>query len=154
MATRISVHVGPANFDPGQEYQALEAEGGGIGAICTFVGLVRDFGDRPGVQGLTLEHYPGMTEKSIETIAGEAAQRWSVNVLRVVHRVGDLSAGERIVFVGVSSSHRQDAYAACEFVMDYLKARAPFWKKEWTEEGAQWVEQKASDVDRAHRWQR
>lgn len=156
MTTRISVRVGPERFDPAAEYQALEAPVAGasnVGAICTFVGLVRELGDRPGIQGLTLEHYPGMTERSIEAIAEEASRRWSLDAVNVVHRVGELAAGERIVFVGVSSSHRRDAYAACEFVMDYLKARAPFWKKEWSEEGARWVEQKESDRDRAQRWE-
>lgn len=130
----------------------LEATGPRIGAICTFVGLVREFGDRPDIQGLTIEHYPGMTERAIEKIAEEAGQRWNIDQLRVVHRVGDLDAGERIVFVGVSSGHRQDAYAACEFVMDYLKTQAPFWKKERSSSGSHWVEQKETDRTRARRW--
>lgn len=158
MTTRISVHVGPEVFDPTEEYQKLEqgqpqAAGRNLGAICTFVGLVRETGDRPDIKGLILEHYPGMTEKAIAAIAEEAGRRWTLEAIHVVHRIGTLSLGERIVFVGVSSSHRQDAYAACEFVMDYLKARAPFWKKEWSENGAQWVEQKESDRKRAQRWE-
>ena len=150
--SNLSVYVGPEAFDPALEYQALEAEAPRIGAICTFVGLVREFGDQQGIQGLTLEHYPGMTEKAIEAIGAEAAERWSIDRIRVVHRVGALDAGERIVFVGVSSSHRGDAYAACEFLMDYLKTQAPFWKKERSTQGSHWVEQKESDRQRARRW--
>lgn len=154
MTDNITVQIGPEVFEPAQEYQALEDSGAGIGAICTFVGLVRELGDRPGIKGMILEHYPGMTEQAIETIAREATQRWTLDAIRVAHRVGALHAGERIVFVGVSSSHREDAYGACEFIMDYLKTRAPFWKKEWTDEDAQWVEQKDSDRTRARRWER
>lgn len=153
MTLQLSVYVGPEPFFPAEEYQSLEQEAPKIGAICTFVGLVRELGNRPDIKGLTLEHYPGMTERSIEAIAEEAGQRWSLDRVRVVHRVGDLAAGERIVFVGVSSSHRQDAYAACEFIMDYLKARAPFWKKEWSDTESYWVDQKESDRERARRWQ-
>ena len=156
MRAAIFVRVAPDDFEPGIEYQALEADIPRVGAICTFVGLVRDVGDRrhrTDVRGLTLEHYPGMTERAIEGIAEEAAQRWSADRIRVVHRVGSLGAGERIVFVGVSSAHRQDAYAACEFIMDYLKTQAPFWKKEWSDTGSHWVEQKESDRDRARRWE-
>lgn len=149
----ISVKVIPDNFDPATEYQTLERDAPKIGAICTFVGLVRELGDCPDVKGLTLEHYPGMTERAIEAICQDATQRWDLDGIRVIHRVGSLSAGERIVFVGVSSSHRQDAYAACEFIMDFLKTRAPFWKKEWSETGSHWVDQKESDRVRASRWE-
>ncbi len=130
----------------------LEADRPRVGAVCTFTGLARDYGDREGVNRLYLEHYPGMTEAAIESIIDEAFQRWSLIRARVIHRVGEMAPGERIVFVGVSSSHRRDAFEACQFIMDYLKTSAPFWKKEVTPKGEHWVEQKDSDREASERW--
>ncbi|KAA8981300.1 MULTISPECIES: molybdenum cofactor biosynthesis protein MoaE [Gammaproteobacteria] len=132
---------------------ALEDDAPAIGAVCSFTGLARDLGDQSGVQSLFLEHYPGMTETAIQAVVDEADRRWTIHRTEIVHRVGEIRAGERIVFVGVSSRHRQDAFEACQFIMDYLKTRAPFWKKEITAAGnSDWVEQKASDREAARRW--
>jgi len=122
------------------------------GAICTFTGLVRDYGDKKGVTGLYLEHYPGMTENSLQKIAHQAAKKWQFDGVHIIHRVGRLMLSEQIVFVGVSSSHRADAFSACEFIMDYLKTDAPFWKKEISESGSEWVEAKKSDQTRRKKW--
>lgn len=131
----------------------LESDAPDIGAVCNFTGLARDLGDQSGVQALFLEHYPGMTESAIQAVADDAAQRWALHRIEVLHRVGTIQAGERIVFVGVSSRHRRDAFEACQFIMDYLKTRAPFWKKEITADGpGEWVAQKASDREAARRW--
>ncbi|WP_166262243.1 molybdenum cofactor biosynthesis protein MoaE [Marinobacter salicampi] len=145
------VLIQEADFDMAAEYQALRQNG--TGAIATFVGLVRDYGDQTGVEGLFLEHYPGMTEKVIEGLVDEAGRRWSIQAARVIHRVGHLALGEQIVFVGIASSHRSDAFAACEFIMDALKTSAPFWKKELNADGGRWVEQKDSDQARTAQWQ-
>lgn len=150
----IHVRVQEPVFDAGAETAALSAGRRDVGAIATFVGLVRDQNDGASVGKMTLEHYPGMTERALEDICTEAASRWQVIDLRVVHRVGPLEPGEPIVFVGVSSAHRGDAFAACEFVMDFLKTRAPFWKREETPTGARWVEARASDDEAAGRWKR
>lgn len=146
----MSISVQEADFDVGAEIEALSADDGGAGAVASFVGLVR--GDADGVAAMTLEHYPGMTEKALAEIVAEAMSRWQLRRVRVIHRYGRLLPGERIVFVGVSSSHRGDAFAACEFVMDYLKTRAPFWKKEETPEGARWVDARESDEAAERRW--
>ena len=140
------------DFDAGAEYEALRLTGPGTGAIVTFSGLVRDSGDLSGVTGLFLEHYPGMTEQVIQGLIDEAGRRWDVQRARVIHRVGQLALADQIVFVGVCSAHRGDAFAACEFIMDALKTSAPFWKKEITREGEHWVEQKESDVARSQGW--
>ena len=124
----------------------------GIGAVVSFVGYVRDFNDGHDVAGLFLEHYPGMTEKALAAILEEAGQRWPLLGVKVIHRVGQLPPGEPIVFVACASSHRQAAFNACEFIMDYLKTRAPFWKKETTPEGPRWVEGRHSDQEAAGRW--
>ena len=121
-----------------------------FGAVATFVGLVRGAAD--GVQEMTLEHYPGMTEKALAEIADEACQRWHLMAVSVVHRVGALLPGEQIVYVGVAAAHRGEAFAACEFVMDYLKTRAPFWKKEQTAQGGHWVDARDTDDEAAARW--
>ena len=147
------IRIQQEDFDPAGEYQALRNSGSGTGAIATFTGLVRESGDLTGVTGLFLEHYPGMTEQVIEGLVSEASERWDVRAARVIHRVGHLPLGEQIVFVGVCSAHRGDAFAACEFIMDALKTSAPFWKKEITEGGEHWVEQKASDLDRSQSWE-
>ncbi|MBB5320887.1 molybdenum cofactor biosynthesis protein MoaE [Marinobacter oulmenensis] len=139
------ISIQTADFAPDVEYQALRGEGEDTGAIVTFTGLVRDFGDRQGVTGLFLEHYPGMTEQAIQALIDQAHQRWQIQRTRVIHRVGNLDLGERIVFVGVASAHRKDAFAACEYLIDALKASVPLWKKERGTDGDHWVEQKASD---------
>lgn len=124
----------------------------GTGALCTFTGLVRDFGDQSGVEAIYLEHYPGMTEKSLAAIVETAKTRWRLIDSLIIHRVGTLKISDQIVFVGVSSAHRADAFSACEFIMDYLKKDAPFWKKELGKSGAHWVDAKDSDAERAERW--
>jgi molybdopterin synthase catalytic subunit len=147
------VRVQEAPFDAGQEIAALTASRRDVGAVATFVGLVRDLNEGSDVHRMTLEHYPGMTERALEEICAEAGRRWDLLDIRVVHRVGALAPGDAIVLVAVASAHRGDAFAACEFVMDYLKTRAPFWKKELTPAGARWVEARASDDEAAARWQ-
>lgn len=151
--TRSAVSIQTTDFDAAREYAGLRDSGAGTGAIATFTGLVRDSGDRPDVTGLFLEHYPGMTEQVIESLIDQAAQRWDVREARVIHRTGHLPLRAQIVFVGVCSAHRGDAFAACEFIMDALKTSAPFWKKELTGTGEHWVEQKSADVARAQGWQ-
>lgn len=146
----MSVSVQRDDFDPGAESAALSAGRGDVGAVATFVGLVRGAGD--GVLAMTLEHYPGMTERALEEIVAEARTRWPLIGARVIHRYGRLEPGERIVFVGVAAAHRGEAFAACEFIMDYLKTRAPFWKREETPEGAHWVDARDSDDSAALRW--
>ena len=146
------VRVQEADFDAGRELESLTAGRRDVGAVASFVGLVRDANDGSDVRGMTLEHYPGMTEKALEEICAEAHRRWDLLDTLVVHRVGALRPGDRIVLVGVASGHRGEAFAACEFIMDYLKTRAPFWKREDTSQGARWVEARASDDKAADRW--
>jgi len=148
---RFFCRVQQETFDPGQLQASLVA-GDDAGALVTFTGLVRRDAGSAGFTGLTVEHYPGMTERAIEAITGEAVERWSLLGLGVVHRVGELAAGARIVWVGAAAAHRGDAFAACEFTMDYLKTRAPFWKKEHWGEAARWVEARSTDDARAARW--
>lgn len=151
----MSVSVQEADFDVGAETAALSAGRLDVGAVATFVGLVRAdklSGAGSEVSAMTLEHYPGMTEKSLEAILAEAGGRWQLQGVRVIHRFGRLLPGDRIVFVGVASSHRGDAFAACEFIMDYLKTRAPFWKKEDTPDGGHWVDAREADDSAAARW--
>ena len=123
-----------------------------VGAITSFVGLARDLNDGREVLEITLEHYPGMTEKALAQIVDDAKQRWDIYDALVIHRVGPLSPSDQIVLVAVTSAHRGESFAACQFIMDYLKTRAPFWKKEQTPEGERWVEARASDEDAAARW--
>lgn len=149
----MAIRVQNAPFDPGAEVNALHAANVGIGAVVGFVGYVRDFNAGQDVAGMLLEHYPGMTEKALAKIAVEAEQRWPLLRLEILHRVGALEPGEPIVFVGTASAHREAAFEACNFVMDYLKTRAPFWKKEHGSTGASWVEGRASDQQAAQRWQ-
>lgn len=146
----VRVQVGP--FDPGVELNGLHAAHLGIGAVVTFVGYVRDYNDGQDVRGMFLDHYPGMTEKALAGIVAEAEERWLLLRVEVLHRVGRLEPGEPIVFVGTASAHRQVAFDACNFIMDYLKTRAPFWKKEDTPEGERWVEGRASDQAAVERW--
>lgn len=141
------------DFDVAAEYQTLRDSGAGTGAIATFTGLVRDSGDLEGVSALYLEHYPGMTEQVIEDLIEQASRRWDVRKARVIHRIGRLALSDQIVFVGICSAHRGDAFAACEFIMDALKTSAPFWKKEITEDGEHWVEQKTADIEKGQSWE-
>ncbi|MFY2509219.1 molybdopterin synthase catalytic subunit MoaE [Vibrio pectenicida] len=147
---RVSVQY--EDFSVGNEYQTL-TEDSFTGAIVTFVGKVRDMNLGENVTGLSLEHYPGMTEKALMKICDQAERRWSLSGIRVIHRVGDLEVGDQIVFVGVSSAHRGAAFEACEFIMDYLKTKAPFWKKERTDGATRWVESRNSDKLAAQRWE-
>ncbi|HEX5802141.1 MAG TPA: molybdopterin synthase catalytic subunit MoaE [Azospira sp.] len=150
----MSVSVQEADFDVGAEIAALTAGDARAGAVASFVGLVRDVNDGSGVSEMTLEHYPGMTEKALQAIVDEAGSRWDIYAARVIHRVGRLLPTERIVFVAVSSAHRGEAFAACEFIMDYLKTRAPFWKREVTPAGARWVDAREADDSSAARWEK
>jgi len=146
------VRVQEADFDVGRELETLAGGRKDIGAIASFVGLVRGENDGDAIAGMTLEHYPGMTEKALESICDEAHARWRLLDTLVIHRVGRLVPGDRIVLVAVASAHRGDAFAACEFIMDYLKTRAPFWKREETPAGSRWVEARDSDDSAAQRW--
>ncbi|MBX6318269.1 molybdopterin synthase catalytic subunit MoaE [Pigmentiphaga sp.] len=148
----MSVSVQTSDFDAGAEIAAMRRDPS-VGAIVTFVGTVRDVNEGDHVASLTLEHYPGMTEKALADIVEQAHGRWSLNAVRVIHRVGTLTAGDQIVFVGVAGRHRGECFAACEFIMDYLKTQAPFWKKEATDRGERWVEARDSDDQAAQRWQ-
>lgn len=152
MPAPVSVAVQAADFDLSQEMQALCRNDPGIGAVVAFVGLVRDLNDGAGVSEMTLEHYPGMTEKALGSIVAAARQRWPLQGVRVIHRVGVLQPSEQIVLVLVASAHRGEAFAACEFIMDYLKTQAPFWKREVTPEGARWVDARETDDHAATRW--
>ena len=154
----MRVSVQEADFDVGAETEALAAGRPEVGAVASFVGYVRadklagESAEDQAVSAMTLEHYPGMTEKSLEAIVAEAESRWSLLGVRVIHRFGRLVPGDRIVFVGVAGSHRGEAFAACEFIMDYLKTRAPFWKKEDTPEGGRWVNAREADDAAAEKW--
>ena len=149
MATQISVQR--EDFDLGTLHARL-SDNPHCGALVTFTGLVRDMAEG-GLKGMTLEHYPGMTEKALENIAQQACERWPLGDLVIIHRIGRLNLNDQIVLVAVSSAHRGDAFAAAEFVMDYLKTRAPFWKKEHTAGGDHWVEARDGDEQAAIRWQ-
>ncbi len=154
------ISVQTEDFDIAALYAALRQEAQNAGAIASFTGLVREFyepedrGHKDAVRTLTLEHYPGMTEKALEEILAQAQARWDVLAARVIHRVGELRAGDQIVYVGIASTHRGDAFAAAEFIMDYLKTRAPFWKKQTAGEHSEWIESRASDESALSRWQR
>lgn len=145
------ISVQHQDFSVAQEYARLN-DNHGDGAVVTFVGKVRDMNLGDNVTGLTLEHYPGMTEKSLTDICEQAKARWPLTYVRVIHRVGALDIGDQIVFVGVSSAHRKAAFEACEFIMDYLKTQAPFWKKERLTAQERWVEARESDQEAAKRW--
>jgi molybdopterin synthase catalytic subunit len=148
----MKIMVQSEPFDLGAEVNAMSHGRTDIGAIASFIGLARDHNDGSGVTAMTLEHYPGMTEKALAALVDEACARWSLLDVTVIHRVGRLLPGDPIVLVAVASSHRGDAFAACEFIMDALKTRAPFWKKEETPQGERWVEARASDDAAAARW--
>jgi len=149
----VKISIQQEDFDIGHESDLMRQACPQAGAIVTFSGLVRDLEGDKQVQSLVLEHYPGMTETSLEKIVQEASERWPVIDTTVIHRVGELKAAEQIVFVAVASLHRQAAFSACEFIMDYLKTRAPFWKKCRDENGENWVEAKDSDEQASLRWQ-
>jgi molybdopterin synthase catalytic subunit len=148
----MGIRVQEADFDVGAELAALRANDARVGALASFLGLVRDVNDGSSVSEMTLEHYPGMTEKALEAIVSEAKGRWDIYDALVIHRVGPLKPCDQIVLVAVTSSHRGEAFAACEFIMDYLKTRAPFWKREATPEGARWVDARDADDSAAERW--
>jgi len=148
----VPVRVQREDFDAGKEIARLRAADPKIGAVAAFIGIARDVNDGDAVATLTLEHYPGMTEKALEDICAQAQQRWQLADVLVVHRVGELHPTDQIVLVAVTSSHRGEAFAACEFVMDYLKTEAPFWKKETTAAGTRWVDARASDDHARSRW--
>jgi len=149
----VPVRVQTQDFDIAAETAAMRAGNPGIGAIASFIGLVRDLNEGDSVSSMTLEHYPGMTERALERIVQDAKQRWDIIDVLVVHRVGTLRPLDQIVLVVVTGAHRGEAFAACEFVMDYLKTQAPFWKKELTPAGDRWVDARESDDAAAQRWQ-
>ena len=150
----MSVRVQTEDFDIGAEIAQLRKGNAKIGAIASFIGLVRDVNQGDQVSTMTLEHYPGMTEKALEEIVAQAKSRWDIYDTLVIHRVGKLLPLDQIVLVVVTSAHRGDAFNACEFLMDYLKTQAPFWKKEATPDGARWVDARESDDAAAARWKR
>ena len=150
MPRRWRIRIQEEDFDPGIEIESLrEAESG---ALVSFVGIARDLSDGFAVDQITLEHYPGMTERALQEIAEEALVRWTLTRVCVIHRYGTLRPGDRIVWVGVSSVHREAAFDACRFIIDYLKTRAPFWKREAGAEGSRWVAAKDSDEQASARW--
>ncbi|WNK18790.1 molybdopterin synthase catalytic subunit MoaE [Halomonas piscis] len=150
MDIRVSVQREP--FGVADDSRELCRERKDIGAVVSFTGLVRDFNESPDVTGLTLEHYPGMTERTLEDIGRQAWERWSLKAVRIVHRVGYMAPGDGIVRVSTASAHRRDAFEACDFIMDFLKTRAPFWKKEHARSGDYWVSERESDYADADRW--
>lgn len=152
MSCQIEIKVQEAEFCLAEVNRSITENRTDIGAVVTFSGLVRDFNEQPDVLALTLEHYPGMTEQALEQIVAEAAERWPLQAVHVIHRVGRLTPGDPIVLVAVASAHRQAAFDGCSFVMDFLKTRAPFWKKENTRHGDYWVSARRSDDAAARRW--
>jgi molybdopterin synthase catalytic subunit len=150
----MPIKVQEHDFDISLETAELRGRSGaGVGAVALFVGTVRDMNDGASVSTMTLEHYPGMTEKSLLAICEKAQARWRIFEPLVIHRVGELKTMDQIVLVAVASAHRGDAFAACEFIMDYLKTDAPFWKKEQTPDGARWVDARVSDDHALRKWQ-
>lgn len=150
MDPRVSIQT--EDFDLGAEIDALRKNDRRVGAVCSFVGTVRDRNDGQSVSSMELEHYPGMTEKAIEAMIDEAMARFDIFAARVIHRVGLLQPLDQVVMVAVTSAHRGESFRACEFLMDYLKTQAPFWKKEVTPEGARWVDARVSDDTALARW--
>ncbi len=148
----FTVSIQTQDFDVSQELAALRAGDARVGAVCSFLGTVRERNDGSSVASMDLEHYPGMTEKSISAMMDEAKKRFDIFAARVIHRVGLLHPEDQIVFVAVTSAHRGESFKACEFLMDYLKTQAPFWKKEVTPEGARWVDARVSDDQALARW--
>ncbi|MBA59855.1 MAG: hypothetical protein CMQ40_11895 [Gammaproteobacteria bacterium] len=144
MSFRVVVQETP--FDVAEEYSSLQNSSPSVGAVATFVGLVRDVNQGKKIEKIFIEHYPGMTEIELQKILGEARNRWDILAGTIIHRFGKLGIGDGIVFVGVASSHRKDSISACDFIMDYLKTKAPFWKKEKHERGEKWVASRESDA--------
>ena len=149
----MPVRIQTEDFDLSLELKKLRAGDARVGAVAAFVGTVRDRNDGSEVAAMTLEHYPGMTEKSLEEIIERAKARWDIYDVLIIHRVGPLQVEDQIVLTAVTSAHRGEAFAACEYVMDYLKTLAPFWKKEDTPEGARWVDARLSDDEALKKWQ-
>jgi len=149
-AARVTIQT--EDFDVAAEIAALRGEDPGVGAVCSFIGTVRDRNDGSPVRAMELEHYPGMTEKAIEEMIDEAFRRFDIRAARVIHRVGPLQVQDQIVLVVVTSAHRGESFQACEFLMDYLKTQAPFWKKESTPEGERWVDARVADDAALERW--
>lgn len=147
------IRVQQEDFDVGDELRQLRSANPAIGAVVSFVGLVRDLNEGNAISCMTLEHYPGMTEKSLQQIVVAAQQRWPLLAVKVIHRIGPLAPCDQIVLVAVASAHRGAAFAACEFIMDYLKTKAPFWKKEETPAGSHWVDARETDDSAAARWE-
>jgi len=150
----VPVRIASEDFDAGREIAALRGSDARVGAVASFIGTVRDVNDSAHVTTMTLEHYPGMTEKALTAIVDEARTRFDIIDALVIHRVGELRPTDQIVLVAVTSAHRGDAFDACRFVMDYLKTRAPFWKREQTPAGARWVDARVSDDEAAARWEK
>ena len=149
----MTVRITTEDFDAGREIAALRGHDRRVGAVASFIGTVRDVNDDSSVTAMTLEHYPGMTEKALHAIVEEARARFDILDALVIHRVGELLPTDQIVLVAVTSGHRGDAFDACRFIMDYLKTRAPFWKREETPAGARWVDARVSDDEAAARWE-
>lgn len=152
MAAILHISVQPQDFDAGVELQQLRLASPGAGAMVNFTGLVRDLSEQGQLSEMVIEHYPGMTEKALQAIAQAAASRWPLLGIRIIHRIGVLAAHEQIVLVATSSAHRQAAFEACAYVMDYLKTEAPFWKKEIGRFGERWVEARGSDEQAKQQW--
>ena len=148
----MTVKIQSADFDVSAEINALRLGNPKIGAVASFIGIVRDVNEGDAVAEMTLEHYPGMTEKAIEEIVGQAKGRWDISDALVIHRVGVLKPADQIVLVAVTGAHRGEAFAACEFIIDYLKTEAPFWKKEATPQGARWVDARVTDDAALAKW--
>jgi molybdopterin synthase catalytic subunit len=148
----FTISIQTHDFDVSHELAALRAGDARVGAVCSFLGTVRERNDGSSVASMELEHYPGMTEKSITAMMGEAQKRFDIYAARVIHRVGLLHPEDQIVWVAVTSAHRGESFQACEFLMDYLKTQAPFWKKEVTPEGSRWVDARVSDDQALARW--
>jgi len=152
MNNNVKISIQTQDYNLAHEVALLEQNNDIDGAVVTFTGRVRNKNEGLHVSGLFLEHYAGMTEKSLEKIIFQAQERWQIGRVSVIHRIGQLAIGEQIVFVGVTSMHRQDAFAAAEFIMDFLKVQAPFWKKELTEKGEKWLDAKQTDNQQAQQW--
>jgi len=149
----VPVRIQAEDFDPTAEISALRAGNAQVGAVASFIGIARDVNDGGDVQTLTLEHYPGMTEKVLSGLIEQAQQRWDIFDVLIIHRIGTLKPQDQIVLVAVTSRHRNAAFSACEYIMDFLKTKAPFWKREQSSTGARWVEARESDEQAALRWQ-
>jgi len=149
----VSIHVQQHDFDVAEELKNLTSENIGIGGVCLFVGLVRDMADGDDISSMTLEHYPGMTEKALADIENQALARWPLQSTRIIHRYGRLEPGDQIVFVAATSAHREAAFEACHFLIDWLKTKAPFWKLEAGPNGGHWVDARDSDDQATKRWQ-